>query len=291
VRFLLSDDHPESALPAPVELDGIEVGFHRRDCALWAEARGNIGKALRRNLLVLADELLVPIAGHTGQDSPPAGGASPAALHLPVLGTPLWVSGPGAGDMVESILVSAGLRAGAEDLRIVAVGDVPPLLEEAAAPEALAFPTIERSSPSELEAVRTRLEKTLVLRAERLAQAEAESIEEYAFHHPDDRLAAEIYVLDAATATGGVWASLIAQGERLGIAGMVLGEGGSRRVVVDAASVVVESEGLGDLTGLVPCVPGADALGEIAAQAAPPPAHDGHRPRRPGHGRGMAQGP
>jgi len=43
---------------------------------------------------------------------------APVPLHLPVLGTPLWVSGPGAGDMVESILVAAGLQTGAEDLRI-----------------------------------------------------------------------------------------------------------------------------------------------------------------------------
>src|SRR5712692_5161764 len=274
VRLLVSDDHPESDVPAPVELDGVEVGFHRRVGELWAEARGEAEKALRRNLLVLADGLLVPVAHHAGGGCPPGGGVGRAALHLPVLGTPLWVSGAGAAAMVESILIAAGLRAGAGDLRVVAVGDVPPLLEEARVPDALAFPPIERPSPSELEAVRTRLERALVLLAGRLAQAEAEGIEEYAFHHADDRLPAEIYVLDAATATSGAWASLLAQGQRLGIGGVVLGESGEgagRRLVVDAGSVVVSAEGLGDLPGLVPCVLGAEALGEIAAQAEPPP--------------------
>jgi hypothetical protein len=115
VAFLLEGLDPEK-LPPPAEADGISVHFELDDGQVWAVASaGPDVVGLRRGIWAAADGLLVPV-----------GGLQDGALHLPLLGGPLCVSGPQATSLVEAMLLQAAARSQPEDLRVVLVGDVEP---------------------------------------------------------------------------------------------------------------------------------------------------------------------
>lgn len=157
-------------------------------------------------------------------------------------------------------------------MRILLVGAAALTLERVLLPDAVAFPHVERIPPQEEEAVLEELEQELRQRAGRLTAREVGSIQEWAFHHSDDRLQGIVVVLDRDA--GERWRPLIDSGGRLGLAVVLLGDGyevEGRRLEVREGRLHIEAPGLGEVGELEACLLATEALEELAATGEPGP--------------------
>jgi hypothetical protein len=172
----LPDDHTHNPL-------GIRVEFSGADGLAVATTTGQRLPGLFRDPVAWTDDLLVPVGRHESE----------GWLHLPLLSTPIAVTGPEGPGLVSAMLLAAAIRAGAGELHIfVAEG----LTLDAQAPEGMELPAIEPIATAGLPAL---LAEEAHSRARVLADKSCDNFAELCVEWPGLH-PAWVLVLDAATA-------------------------------------------------------------------------------------------
>lgn len=252
VRFVLDAD--AATLPAGTTHEGlgIRVEFSGVDGLAVATTTGRRLPRLFRDPVAWTDDLLVPVGRHEPE----------GWLHLPLLSTPIAVTGPEASDLASAMLLAAAMRAGAGELRVFLAGGV---TLDASPPEVMdlpAFESIPTEGLPELLAQETHSRASVV--AEKSCDNFAELSAAWPGLHP-----AWVLVLDAATAAAcaGELAALAA----LGVGALVLGDlPGGRTLRLSDGRLEVRAPGLGTFAGLVPhLLPTAALVDELQAEALP----------------------
>src|SRR5207244_3081806 len=130
VRFVLDAD--AATLPAGTTHEGlgIRVEFSDVERLAVATTTGERLPGLFCDPVAWTDDLLVPVGRHDPE----------GWLHLPLLSTPIAVTGPEASELVSGMLLAAAMRAGAGEPRVFLVGRV---TLDASPPEGMDLPAFE----------------------------------------------------------------------------------------------------------------------------------------------------
>ncbi|MGH7426719.1 MAG: AfsR/SARP family transcriptional regulator, partial [Candidatus Methylomirabilales bacterium] len=230
--------------------------YLKEGCLYTGVASGPWLPRLSRSGLAAADGLLVPV-GFSGK----------GVLHLPLLGEPLCVEGAEAGGLVASLLLSAGLRAGGEDLRLLSVGEADGLLSMGSfsIPEA-DLPGVERVLPDHEQAVLEELRAEMERRSRLFVEAGADGIREYLLHEPDQLVPAILVVVEESRAAR--WLEALERASHLGIGVIVVGAASTpRRLVVEAGRCRVDAAPPPVVESLEAFVLPPQALEELVARA------------------------
>ncbi|HTC82487.1 MAG TPA: hypothetical protein VK848_13210, partial [Acidimicrobiia bacterium] len=252
VRFVLDAD--AATLPAGTTHEGlgIRVEFSDVDGLAVATTTGQRLPGLFRDPVAWTDDLLVPVGRHEPE----------GWLHLPLLSTPIAVTGPEAPDLVSAMLLAAAMRAGAGELRVLLAGEVK---LDAPPPEGMDLPAFETIPTDGLPVL---LAQEAHARASVIADKSCDNFAELSAEWPGLH-PAWVLVLDAATA--GACAGELANLAALGVGALVLGDlPGARTLRLSEGRLEVHAQGLGSFGALVPHLPRTAALvDELAAEALP----------------------
>ncbi|HEX9530942.1 MAG TPA: LysM peptidoglycan-binding domain-containing protein, partial [Acidimicrobiales bacterium] len=252
VRFVLDAD--AATLPAGTTHEGlgIRVEFSDVDGLAVATTTGERLPGLFRDPVAWTDDLLVPVGRHEPE----------GWLHLPLLSTPIAVTGPEAPELVSAVLLAAAVRAGAGELRVFLAGEV---RLDASPPEGMDLPAFETIPTDGLPAL---LAQEAHARASVVAAKSCDNFAELSAAWPG-LYPAWVLVLDAATAAA--CAGELATLADLGVGALVLGDLPEARTLrLSGGSLDVHAPGLGTFGDLVPhLLPAAALVNELEAEALP----------------------
>jgi hypothetical protein len=252
VRFVLDAD--AATLPAGTTHEGlgIRVEFSAVEGLAVATTTGRRLPGLFRDPVAWTDDLLVPVGRHKPE----------GWLHLPLLSTPIAVTGPEAPDLVSAMLLAAAMRAGAGELRVFLAGEV---RLDASLPEGMDLPAFEAIPTDGLpELLAQEAHARASVGADKSCDNFAELSAAWPGLHP-----AWVLVLDAATAA--VCAGELATLADLGVGALVLGDLPEARTLgLSDGRLEVHAPGLGTFAALVPhLLPTAALVDELQAEALP----------------------
>lgn len=252
VHFVL--DAEAATLPAGTTHEGlgIRVAFSGIDSLAVATTTGERLPGLFRDPVAWTDDLLVPVGRHEPE----------GWLHLPLLSTPIAVTGPEAPDLVSTMLLAAVLRAGAGELRVFLAGEV---TLDASPPEGMDLPAFEAIPTDGLPEF---LAQEAHARASVIADKSCDNFAELSAAWPG-LYPAWVLVLDAPTAAA--CAGELATLADLGVGALVLGDlPGARTLRLSDGRLEVDAPGLGTFGALVPhLLPPAALVEELQAEALP----------------------
>jgi DNA-binding SARP family transcriptional activator/LysM repeat protein len=252
VRFVLDAD--PATLPAGTTHEGlgIRVEFSDVDGLAVATTTGQRLPGLFRDPVAWTDDLLVPVGRHEPE----------GWLHVPLLSTPIAVTGPETSDLVSAMLLAAAMRAGAAELRVFLAREV---TLGVSPPEGLDLPPFETVPTDGLPAL---LAQEAHARASVVAEKSCDNFAELSASWPGLR-PAWVLVLDAPTAAA--CAGELATLADLGVGALVLGDlPGARTLRLSDGRLEVHAPGLGTFAALVPhLLPTAALVDELQAEALP----------------------
>jgi LysM repeat protein/DNA-binding SARP family transcriptional activator len=258
VCFLLDAD-PESLPNDRVEdASGITVEFGVRDghAVGVTTATKEPAVCLRREVVPFVDEILVPVGRLEGE----------GWFYLPLLNEPIALAGAEAPSAAWSMLASAALRTGGEDLRISVAGH---LLDDARLPEGVELPALEVMSPAAIADLSATLREEAHERARAVRAEGFDSFADLSTLWPS-LISAWVLVVDPETAEA--CAGELAELATLGVGALVLGDSSAapRKVNVEVGgSVTVAVPYLGSFHGLAAFKLPAGVVDELEAECVP----------------------
>jgi DNA-binding SARP family transcriptional activator len=252
VRFVLDAD--AATLPAGTTHEGlgIRVEFSDVDGLAVATTTGQRLPGLFRDPVAWTDDLLVPVGRHEPE----------GWLHLPLLSTPIAVTGPEAPDLVSAMLLAAGMRAGAGELRVFLAEGV---TLDARPPEGMDLPAFEAIPTDGLAEF---LAQEAHARTSVVTAKSCDNFAELSAAWPG-LYPAWLLVLEAATAA--TCAGELATLADLGVGALVFGGlPGGRTLRLFDGRLEVHAPGLGTFNDLAPhLLPTAALVDELQAEAFP----------------------